>query len=335
MAQERWEGIWVWLEVEGDRPLDAGLEVLGMARELVGPEGEVVAVAMSARAGEAIAREAVRRGADRVLVVEDPAFDPFTPEAFTDGLEGLVRERRPSILLFPATPNGTDLAGRLAVRLRTGLIAHAVRGELREDGVLAAYVPGFGGRALAAIACTQARPQMVTIPPGVFPVPPAVEGRSGRIERVQVPPPRRRWTRVVEREVAAAGGLATAERVVAVGMGVASDLEPARRLAERLGAQMGATRPVIDLGLMPRETQIGTTGVSVRPRLLIALGISGAVHFTAGIEGAETVIAVNLDPEAPIFEEADYGVLGDAFPFLEALLAVLEADRTAEATPEA
>lgn len=318
-------GFWVYLEVEGDRILPVGLELLGKGRELADQLDEpLTAVLLGWR--EDLAREAILYGADEVLCADHPQLAACSSEGQAQALARLIRAKEPNILLIGGTYNGRDLAGRLAVKLPTGLTANAVRLHVdRERHLLRAAVPGFGGGILAVIQSDKAMPQMSTVRPGVFqPLAPDA-GRRGRMERVPVElkPDTCRY-RVLERRILAGEDLESAERVIVAGMGTGGELGLVQELATRIGASVGVTRPLVDMGVAPREKQVGSTGVSLRAKLAIVVGASGDSHFISGLRNAGTVIAINKDPQAPIFQEADVSIVGDVFAVLPRLVQKLE-----------
>lgn len=309
-------GIWVFVERGPDGFRDVSIELLGKARSLAESLGqEMVAVVFGTDASAADGL--LPYGPDRVIVLTDPAYDRFDSLAFTAGLAGLMTTTRPSILLLPATRDGQDLAGRLAVRLRTGLTAHATSLELDEQGVLVGWVPGFGGGIEAAITCPELRPQMCTIRPGVFDLPAPGEVRGSIEER----PARLTDGDIGTRQVSFALrgdaiDITKAEVLMVGGRGTGGDLSVLRDLALRLSGQVGATRVALDEGWIEREQMVGQTGVTTKPRFALIAGVSGAVQFTVGIDGAERIVAINRDPDAQIFEHADLGLVGDLEPIL-------------------
>ena len=312
-------GLWVYLEHSEGRLAGVGLELLGKGRQLADARGaELVAVLLGSRVGP-LAEEATRFRPDQVLVVDHPGLDLYRSDVYTDVLFHLVRDRRPEVLLVGATPNGRDLAARLAARLRTGLVADCV--DLRiapETGLLQGITAGFGGGVLATIECPRHRPQMATVRPGVFPRP-VPESPRGTVRRLEVPVGQSR-IEVLERQAAETEDLSSARVLVVGGAGTRGDFRLLQELADLVGGRVGATRVAVDAGWVPREWQIGQTGCVARPRLAIVCGASGAMQFTVGIEAAETVVAINVDEEAPIFDHADYGIVDDLFAFLPAFL---------------
>ncbi len=314
--------LWVVLEVEEAQVVPVGLELLGRARKLADERGFTVGACLFGHGVTSLSEEAIRCGADRVWVADHEALAPYTTTVHTELLAGLVTRHKPDILLLGATHNGRDLAGRLAVRLKTGLTADCTDLEIDpESSLLKGWVVGFGGGIAACITCPAHTPQMATVRPGVFPKPAGVR-RRGTIERVEVGDAvAHRRERVLERRRQEVKNLAGAEVLVVGGRGVQGRFDLLHALCERLGpgAEVGATRVAVDAGWADRERQIGQTGVVMSPRLVMVFGASGATHFMVGIDKAETVIAVTLDPEAPIVDQADYVVVADALTLLPEL----------------
>lgn len=325
-ADEKKE-IWVYLEQEGGKLLPVTLEMLGKGHQMADELGwPLCGLLIGARVIH-LADEAFARGADRVMVAEHALLKNFTIDAYARvAFQELVQEK-PSIFLLGATPDGRDLAARLAVRLRTGLNADCT--NLRVDPaseVLVSEVSGFGGGVLALIEMPAHRPQMATVRPGVFQAQRARYGQQGEIVHVPVElTPDMIHTRVLERSVGEGIDLTQAEVLVAGGRGVGTDFSDLYKLAKLVGGEVGATRPPVDSGIIERERQVGQTGVVCSPKLAICCGISGAFHFVVGIEKSGTVIAINSDPEAEIFEYADYCISGDARQILPALIQALKA----------
>ncbi|MBI2320601.1 MAG: electron transfer flavoprotein subunit alpha/FixB family protein [Chloroflexi bacterium] len=315
-------GIWVFLEQESGRLEGVALELLGRGRQLANEAETLLSGVLLGSDVEAAAQVALAAGADRVILAEHPALGVYTTDAYTKVVGEIVLERRPDIFLLGATPNGRDLAGRLAVRLRTGLTADCTGLELEaETGLLLGRVTGFGGGVVAIIKCPEHRPQMATVRPGIFAPPELTAKPWGLIERVPVRLARHEIrTEVVERALHEGLDLTKAERIVAGGRGTHGDFGPLRELAALIGAEVGATRVAVDEGWIERERQIGQTGYVTRPKLAVVCGVSGAMHFTVGVEAAECVVAINSDEEAPIFEQADYVIVDDLFSVLPSLI---------------
>lgn len=318
------KGLMVYLEHSAGQLESVSLEILGKARELAETLAtDVTGVILGYDVREP-AEEAVQFGADCVLVAESLSLAQYTTEAYCNVLAEVVRGRKPEILLLGATHDGRDLAGRLAVRLNTGLTAHAVQVDIEpETNLLVCGVPGFGGSIVARCKCPRSRPQMATVRPGIFQVPRKNPQRKGAIESVQVNIGQVR-TKVVERSIKAGVDIAKAQIVVIAGRGAVTYFDSIKKFADSIGGAVGVTRPLADKELMPRDYQVGSTGIAVTPKLTIVLGASGAAHFISGIRGAKTVISINKDPDANINSNADYFVVDDIGKLLPALLLKLE-----------
>ena len=315
-------GIWVYLEQSAGQLEGVSLELLARARQLADESGAELTGVLLGRDVGALAEEAIARGADQVLLADDPSLEAYRTEPYTRVVAGLVAERKPDIFFLGATPDGRDLAGRLAVRLRTGLTADCTDLALEEGtGLLLGEVTGFGGGILATIKCEKHRPQMATVRPGVFAAGEPDPSRKGRIQRVEVElAPEDMRVEVEERVTATGADITRAKVVVAGGRGTRGDFSLLEELAALLGGELGATRVAVDEGWVGRDRQIGQTGFVTRPQLAILCGISGAMQFTVGIEKAETVVAINSDREAEVFEHADFGVADDLFQVLPPLI---------------
>lgn len=324
--EEAISSIWVFLEHDQEELSGVSKELLSKGRQLADQsKWSVVGLLMGLDVYE-LAEKAVAYGADEVILIEDPMLTTFDVDAYADAAYRAIIEERPSIFLVGATPDGRDLAGRLAVRLRTGLNADCTDLRLDESrGVLVSEVTGFGGGIVAYIEMAKHRPQMATVGPGVFPFVDADKARKGRIIRKKVTLNMDIVrTRVIERRVGKGVDLTQALVLVVGGRGIEGEFGMLERLAKLLGGEVGATRPPVDDGFIERERQIGQTGVVCRPKVAIACGVSGAFHFVVGIQEADLVIAINTDADAPIFENADYCIVGDAFDLIPALSAALE-----------
>jgi len=324
-------GLWVYLEQQEGRLSGVSLELLGRGRQLAADTGGKLTALLLGHDVGPLADAAVACGADQVLLAEHPLLQHYTTGPYTDVVTRLVLDRRPDILLLGATANGRDLAGRLAVRLRTGLTADCT--DLRMDadtGLLLGEVTGFGHGVLATIQCPLHRPQMATVRPGVFPRPASDPSRTGSVEPVQVRLGEgEERVRVVRRSSRRGVDITQAKRLVIGGRGVRGDFALLRRLARALGADVGATRVAVDEGWARDDMMIGQTGSVARPGLTIVCGASGAMQFTVGIQGSETIVAINSDPEAPIFEVADYCVADDVFQVIPPLIEALEREKAA------
>lgn len=318
--------VWVYLQTDGGEVASVSYEILGKATELASELDTGVTGILAGEAGslDGVGEEAIERGADTALKLEHELLDTYRPEAYADAVEAAVEDGNPAMLLVPATSNGVDLAGQLAVRLDTGLNADVVRLDIDDDGNLVGGVPAFAGGILAMVRA-EGRPQMSTVRPGVFTALDPDDSREGIVETREPDLDESAVvTEVLDRDVAERVDLPSADVVVCAGRGFGEDLSIAHELVEELDATLGVTRPLCDEGLVSRDRQVGSTGYSLKADLAICAGISGSVYFTSGLDDVDTVVAVNTDSEEPIFEHADYCIQSDLFEVLPALLEELE-----------
>jgi electron transfer flavoprotein alpha subunit len=321
--------IWVYLEHMGGALEAVTLELLSKGRQMADEIGWELHGLLLGQDVEPLAAQTYEHAADQVWLVEHPLLERFTVEAHTQAAFEAIMQGKPSVLLFGATPDGRDLAARLAVRLRTGLNADCTGLFMdAQDDLLVSEVSGFGGGVLALIEMCRHRPQLATVRTGVFEPGEALPSRVGRLVRVPIALFKDMiHTRLLERVVGERVDLSRAPFLVAGGRGVEGDFAMLEELADLLGGVVGATRPPVDEGHIERERQIGQTGVVCSPKVAVCCGISGAFHFVVGIEKAGLVIAINSDPDAPIFEFADYGIVGDVHQVVPELIAALRAER--------
>ncbi len=328
-----WQGVWVYVELERGRVHPVSWELLGEGRKLADQLGVPLSGVVLGPDDEATSQacaEALRHGADSVCVVRDAVLAHYRTAPYTQALTELVERRRPEILLLGATTLGRDLAGAVATTLGTGLTADCT--ELRidhETRSLAATRPTFGGTLLCTIHTLEYRPQMATVRPRVMAMPSRDPQRSGAVLEEPIA--------LAEDDVvtkilsfipdadAGQAQLAYADVVVAGGRGLGKpeNFRLVRELAELLGGEWGGSRPVAQAGWVSADRQIGQTGQTIRPKLYIAAGISGAVQHRVGVEGSDVIVAINSDPKAPIMDFATYGVVGDALQILPALTGAL------------
>ena len=323
------KAVWVHLEVEGGELAGVTLELIAKGRQICNQLGwQLVGLLMGHQVSE-LAAEGFAHGLDEVWLGDDLVLEHFTIDAYTSVAFAALMEAKPSVFLLGATPNGRDLAGRLAVRLRTGLNADCTELYINpQDERLVCEVSGFGGGVLALIEMAQHRPQMATVRPGVFSPGEPDYQRSGDIKAItldldddMIP------TRLDKKSVGEQVDLTRVPVLVAGGRGVDGQFKMLAQLAELLGGEIGATRPPVDEGHIERERQIGQTGVVSSPQFAICCGISGAFHFVVGIEKADLVVAINSDPEAPIFDYADYCIVADVHQIIPALIESLSKER--------
>ena len=320
--------VWVFVEYEHGAIHPVSLELLGEGRKLaekLGVELAGVLLGSDRAALAAAAIEVFEHGADLVYMVADPVLEHYRNEPFTRAVTDLVNTWQPEILLLGATVLGRDLAGAVATTLLTGLTADCTELAIDDERSLAATRPTFGGSLLCTIHTLNYRPQMATVRPRVLPMPPRQLGRIGRVvERALDLREEDIVTKVLrflpDRD-SQKSQLAYADIVVAGGLGMRSpeNLQLVRALAEVLGGEWGGSRPLVQKGWMTADRQIGQTGKTIRPKLYIAAGISGAIQHRVGVEGADLIVAINTDPNAPIFDFAHLGVVADATEMLPAL----------------
>ena len=323
--------LWVFIETNEDGTAkNVGLELLTPGRMMATKQGgELVAVVIGNNISGSV-EAASNLGADKVIVVEGAEYTHYTTDAYTIALTQLVEKYGPTSMLIGATNNGRDLGPRLSCRLKTGLTADCTALDVdAESGNVAWTRPAFGGNLMATILCPDHRPQIGTVRPGVFKKTEAVAGKAEIIkEEIHVANDQIR-TQLLEVLKEAAGeivDLEGAEIIVSGGRGVGGPegFEPIRALAKVLGATVGSSRAAVDAGWIPHSHQVGQTGKTVGPKLYIACGISGAIQHLAGMSSSDVVVAINKDPDAPIFDMADYGVIGNLFDVVPALTAEIQ-----------
>ena len=320
-------GVFVFLEQTAGILETVSLEVLGKGREIADQLGvSLTGILLGENLKESF-KESTLGGADLVLVGESPLLGDFTTEAYSKVITGIVKEYDPDIFLVGATHNGTSLAANLAIQLHAGLMAHVVDLDIEmETGMLLGSVPGFGGNIVAVCKCKKGRPQMATVRPGIFKPLPISESRSGTVRPIKLDALKAEdlKCRVIEKSIGESVEISRAEKVVVAGLGLKGELTLAKKLAEKINGTLAVSRPVADNGAAPKDLVVGSTGSSLNAKIALILGVSGAAHFSSGIRDVETVIAINSDPDAPIFGQADYCVNGDLFKIVPELVSELE-----------
>ena len=319
------KNIWVYIETEEGKPKAVGFELLSPGRDIADKRGCSLVAVVIGNGVEETAKQAIAYGADQVLLLDAPEYNIYNTDVFGEAMVGLIEKYQPEGILIGATNNGRDLGPCVSCRIKTGLTADCTAIDLDgESGNIAWTRPAFGGNLMATILCPNTRPQMGTVRPGVFKKPVADESRTGEIIREQMKIPENRVELIKRvREVAESVNLDEAEIIVSGGNGVGSaeNFSYIKALADTLGGAVGASRAAVDNGWISHAHQVGQTGKTVAPKLYIACGISGAIQHIAGMSGSDTIIAVNKDPDAPIFSVADYGIVGDLFEVLPVLTA--------------
>lgn len=318
--------LWVFVETNEDGTAkNVGIELLTPGKMMAGKQGGALVAVVIGSNVDAAVQAASEHGADKVIVVDGPEYAHYTTDAYAIALCTLVEKYGPTSMLIGATNNGRDLGPRVSCRLKTGLTADCTGLDIDEESGNVAWTrPAFGGNLMATILCPDHRPQIGTVRPGVFKKSDAVAAAAEIIkEDIHVDAKDIR-TQVLELIKEAEGenvDLEGAEIIVSGGRGVGGPegFEPIKALADVLGATVGASRAAVDAGWIAHAHQVGQTGKTVGPKLYIACGISGAIQHLAGMSGSDCIVAINKDPEAPIFDVADYGVVGNLFEVLPVL----------------
>lgn len=319
------KGIWIYLEQNKGIFESVALELATKGRELSRASGEKLQGFILGSKVAALSEEALEYGFDEVFVVDDPLLESYRTDPYTEAATQVLQKYQPNILLMGATANGRDLAGRLAVRFKTGLTADCTDLQVKKENnetLLVGEVTGFGGGIAALILCPKKRPQMATVRPGIFKALKSQETSHGKVTRVEASIDSKKIrTAIVEtHQEELAYDVTKAKQLVVAGRGTKGDFSLLRELAQLLEAQIGVTRVAVDEGWASRELQIGQTGYASRPKVAIVCGASGASQFTVGLAEAGSIVAINTDREAPIFESADYCIVGDIFKVLPALI---------------
>lgn len=327
MAQVKTKDLWVFIETdETGHAKSVGLELLGPGRRLADKQGGRLVAFVIGNGVEPAIRCAGEYGADEILAVDDIGYAHYSTDAYARAVCTLVEKYGPTAILIGATNNGRDLGPRVSCRLKTGLTADCTGLDIDEEsGNIAWTRPAFGGNLMATILCPDHRPQMGTVRPGVFKKAEPQEGRTAPVTHETLPVPegliRTELLEVISEAAGEIVDLENAEIIVSGGRGVGGPegFAPVRALAAALGATVGASRAAVDAGWIPHAHQVGQTGKTVGPKLYIACGISGAIQHLAGMSSSDVIVAINKDPDAPIFHVADYGLVGDLHVILPIL----------------
>ena len=312
-----YKGVYVFVQQVEGVIAPVSFELLGKAGELARDLNTTVSAVLCGHNVAPLADELGEYGADTVVLIDDPALNEYTTEPYAQAMFGVIDYFKPEIVLYGATTIGRDLAPRVSARVHTGLTADCTKLEIdKETGRLLMTRPAFGGNLMATIICPDFRPQMATVRPGVMQRAERAEGRRARVlpfnlkiehndcfvEVLDVIKKMNEAVDISEAKILVSGGR---------GMGSKENFRMLYDLADALGGRVAASRAAVDAGWADKEMQVGQTGKTVRPKLYIAVGISGAIQHLAGMEESEVIIAINRDETAPIFNVADYGVVGD------------------------
>ena len=318
-----YSGIAVFAEQRGGKIHPVSLELLGKARSLAGVISQPVIALLIGSDLASASQELLRYGADRVYVYDDPRLKDFLIAPYTNAFTDFIEKVKPSSVLVGATSLGRSVAPRTAARVHSGLTADCTMLEMKENTDLVQIRPAFGGNIMAQIISPNARPQFCTVRYKIFSAPPRGEAH-GEIIRMEVTEEMTKSkTSIISIEPKPTQiDISDAEVIVACGRGVKSkeDLSLCQMLADVLGAQMACTRPLVESGFMEPTRQIGLSGRTVHPKLIVTIGVSGSVQFAAGMRSSDCILAVNTDRNAPIFDIAHYGFVGDLYGILPKLI---------------
>jgi len=333
--KNEYKGIWVYVEHQNGVIKDGSLQLIGKARELASKVNvDVTAVMVGYKLGDLV-KEPIYYGADRVVYVDDEALAVYMPHVYASVIVNLVNKYKPEVVLFAATKRGRELAPYVANTLRAGITADCTDLDIDvKTRDLDQVRPTYGGNILAHIRTPTRRPQLASVRPNVFPTPPRDTSRRGEVIREVInnlPKPNGSLISIkpVTKGDSDLPPVEKADIVVAAGRGVGGPegVKLLVELAKAIGGTVGGTKKVTDAGWLPVDRQIGQTGKTVRPTLYIGVGVSGAIQHIFGMKESKIIVAINSDPNAPIFEYADYGIVGDYRQVIQALLELLNQRR--------
>jgi electron transfer flavoprotein alpha subunit len=321
-----YKGVWVFVEQTEGEPAVVSWELLGVGGDLARTRGVEQCSVVIGENVEKLCHESFTYGATKSYLVDDPIFHYYRTEAYYKAICYLVEKYKPEIMLFGATGLGRDLAGAVATHLATGLTADCTGLSVDERGFLLQTRPAFGGNIMATILTERTRPQMATVRPHVMPMPSKDNSRTGEIIRESVPLKEEDFAvkvlEIIRDSKRDEVDIAAADIIVSGGRGMAGkeNFPLLQELADELGGVLGCSRAVVEAGWLPVERQVGQTGKTVRPKIYIACGISGAIQHLVGMQDSDVIIAINRDKQAPIFEVATYGIVGDVFQVVPSIL---------------
>ena len=328
MNLEEYKGVYVFAEQVDNKLSGIAFELLGKAKDLAADLNAEVAAVLIGSDVKGLADELAAYGADKVIVVDDPELKEYRTEPYAHALASVIEKYKPEIMLVGATAIGRDLGPRVSARVQTGLTAdctqleigdfpiNPVAGKEQKHNQLLMTRPAFGGNTIATIACPDNRPQMATVRPGVMQKIAKIEGAKANVEEFNPGfTADNKYVEIMEvvKSVSETVDIMDAKILVSGGRGVGSaeNFKILEDLAEALGGEVSCSRAVVDNGWKSKDLQVGQTGKTVRPQVYFAIGISGAIQHVAGMEESDLIIAINKDETAPIFDVADYGIVGD------------------------
>lgn len=347
MGLEEYKGVYVFAQQVDNEISGIAFELIGKGKDLAKDLNTDVTAVLIGSDVKGLADELAAYGADKVIVVDDPELKDYRTEPYTHALASVIQEYKPEIMLVGATAIGRDLGPRVSARIHTGLTADCTQLEIGDFPInpipgkeqlhnqLLMTRPAFGGNTIATIACPNHRPQMATVRPGVMQKAPKIEGAKAEV--IEFNPgftPDNKYVEILEvvKAVSDTVDIMDAKILVSGGRGVGSaeNFKMLQDLADVLGGTVSCSRAVVDSGWMPKDLQVGQTGKTVRPNVYFAIGISGAIQHVAGMEESDIIIAINKDDTAPIFDVADYGIVGDLNKIVPALTESLKAELAAK-----
>jgi len=347
MNLEEYKGVYVFAQQVDNELSSIAFELIGKGKDLAADLGTEVTAVLIGSDVKGLADELAAYGADKVIVVDDPELKDYRTEPYTHALASVIENYKPEIVLVGATAIGRDLGPKVSARVKTGLTADCTVLEIgdfplnplpnqeQKHNQLLMTRPAFGGNTIATIACPNTRPQMATVRPGVMQKREKVEGAKAVVEEFNPGfTPNNQYVEILKvvKAVNDVADIMDAKILVSGGRGVGSaeNFKLLEDLAEVLGGTVSCSRAVVDSGWKPRDLQVGQTGKTVRPNVYFAIGISGAIQHVAGMEESDIIIAINKDETAPIFDVADYGLVGDLNKILPQLTASLKAEMAAK-----
>lgn len=343
MNLEEYKGVYVFAQQVDNQLSGIAFELLGKAKDLAKDLDTYVAAVLIGSDVKGLADQLAEYGADKVIVVDDPELKEYRTEPYTHALASVINEYKPEIVLVGATAIGRDLGPRVSARVQTGLTAdctvleigdfpiNPIPNQEQKHNQLLMTRPAFGGNTIATIACPDNRPQMATVRPGVMQKIEPVKGAKAEV--IDYNPgftPDNKYVEILEvvKAVSDTVDIMDAKILVSGGRGVgnAENFKILQDLADAIGGTVSCSRAVVDSGWLPRDLQVGQTGKTVRPNVYFAIGISGAIQHVAGMEESDIIIAINKDEDAPIFDVADYGIVGDLNKIVPQLTAAVKAE---------
>ena len=342
MNLEEYKGVFVFAQQVDNEISGIAFELIGKGKDLAKDLNTEVTAVLIGSGVKGLADEPAAYGADRVIVVDDPELKDYRTEPYTHALSSVINKYKPEIMLIGATAIGRDLGPRVSARVATGLTADCTQldigdfplvareGQEQKHNQLLMTRPAFGGNTIATIACPDNRPQMATVRPGVMQKIDRIEGAKAVVEEYNPGfTPDNKYVEILDvvKSITDTVDIMDAKILVSGGrgMGCPENFEMLKELVDVLGGEVSCSRAVVDAGWEPKDLQVGQTGKTVRPQVYFAIGISGAIQHVAGMEESDLIIAINKDETAPIFEVADYGIVGDALKIVPKLTEGLKA----------